>query len=89
MRVIGIGDTVYYSRIHQETGICELCELKVRTVYPDSFVGVDQESRIAFIISYEECDIHVFDNRETALAIVKEAEKKKKKFTTENSDDTE
>lgn len=87
MRVIGLGDTVYWARIIQSTGICELCELHVRTVYPESFVGVDKESKQAFIINYDECDVSVFDNRETALGIVKAAEKNKRKFTTEKTKD--
>ena len=81
MKEIGLGDTVYFARVIQSTGTCELLELKVRTVYPECFVGVNKETAQAYIISYEECDVHIFDNRETALAIVKEAEKHRKKFT--------
>ena len=81
MRVIGIGDVVFYSRIHHNTGIYELCELRVRTVYPDCFVGVDKDSKQAFIISYDECDVFVFDDRFAALAVVREAEKRRKDFT--------
>ena len=84
MKTIGIGDVVYWARIHHETGIYEICELKVRTVYPDIFVGVDKDSKRAFVLNYDECDETVFDNREFALKLVKEAEKNKKAFTEEN-----
>ena len=87
MRIIGIGDTVYFARIHHETGIYDLCELRVRTVYPDAFVGVDKDSRQAFFLSYEDCDIYIFDDRTTALAVVKEAEKRKKELTKETVGD--
>ncbi len=87
MRVIGLGDTVYYARIIHETGTYDLCELKVRTVYPDSFVGFDAVSSRAFIISYKECDVSVFEDRATALAVVKEAEKRKKEFTVDSGED--
>ena len=68
---------MYYSRVHAETGIYEVCELHVRTVYPECFVGVEKDSRVAFILSYDECDVCVFDNRESAVALVKEAEKRR------------
>ena len=86
MRLIGIGDTVYYSRIHHETGIYDLCELRVRTVYPDSFVGVDKDSKQAFLVSFDDCDEYVFDNRNDALKVVKEAEKNKKSFTVDKEE---
>ena len=78
---------MYYSRIHHQTGIYELCELHVRTVYQDSFVGVDKDSRQAFIISYDECDVTVFEDRATALSVLKQAEKHKKKLTTDSGGD--
>jgi len=87
MKVIGLGETVYWSRIHHNTGIYEVCELKVRTVYENSFVGVDKDSRQAFIISYDECDVSVFDDRALAVAVVKEAEKRKKELTVYTGDD--
>ena len=59
----------------------------MRTVYPDCFVGVDEESKRAFILNYDECGVTVFDNRSTAVAIVKEAEKTKKAFTIDKSED--
>lgn len=85
MKVIGKGSVVYWGRTHPETGIFEVCELTVRTVYPECFVGVDKDSKRAHIISYEECDETVFDDRNQALAVVKAAEKNKKELTTDRS----
>lgn len=87
LKIIGLGDVVYWSRTHPETGIYEVCELRVRTVYPDCFVGVDKDSRRAFILSYDECDETVFDSRATAVAIVKESEKNKKTLTVDRSEE--
>ena len=87
MRLINVGSTVYYARVHHATGTYDLCELWVRTVYPESFVGVDKKDKRAFILSYDECDISVFDDRELALAVVKEAEKRRKELTTDASDE--
>lgn len=86
MKIIGIGDIVYWARIHHQTGIYDLCEIRVRTVYPDSFVGVDKDSKQAFLLSYDDCDEFVFDNRADALKVLQEAEKKKKKFTVDNEE---
>ena len=80
MKVINVGDVIYWARIRHETGIYEVCELYVRTVYPESFVGVDKRSKQAYIIGYDECGISVFDDRETVLSVVKEAEKRKQTF---------
>lgn len=87
MMIINKGSTVYYARIHHETGIYELCELHVRTVYADSFVGVDTQSKVAYYISFEDCDVFVFDNRNDALHVVQKAEKLKKDFTIDSSDE--
>ena len=78
MRAIGVGDTVYYARIFHTTATYELCELHVRTVYPDCFVGVDKATKRAFILGYEECDISIFDDKSIATVVVKEAEKRKR-----------
>ena len=69
---------MFWARTHPQTGIYEVCELTVRTVYPECFVGVDKESKRAHIISYDECDETVFDDRNLAVKVVKEAEKDKK-----------
>lgn len=87
MRTIGIGDTVYWARVHHETGIYDLCELHIRSVYPDMFVGVDKDTKRAFVLSFDECDETVFDNRNDALRVVQKAEEMKKDFSIDNSDE--
>lgn len=59
----------------------------MRTVYPDCFVGVDEGSKRAFIISYDECGVTIFEDRPSALDVVKKAEKNKKIFTIDNNED--
>ena len=81
---IGIGNIVYFARIHHATGVYEVCELRVRTVYEDSFVGVDKDSKQAFLISNDSINDFVFSDRRDAVAVVNEAEKLKKKLTTES-----
>ncbi len=78
MKTIGIGDVVYYARCFQVTNTYDLCELHVRTVYENSFVGVDKQSKQAFILSYDDCERTIFDDRDKALAVVKKAEKNRR-----------
>ena len=87
MKIINVGDTVYFARVIHQTGVYEVCELHVRTTYPESFVGVDKNSRQAHIISYGLCDVSVFEDRDEAVKIIREAEKHKEQLTTEVSDD--
>lgn len=87
MTIISKGSTVYYARIHEETGIYDLCELHVRTVYPDIFIGVDTQTKIAHVCSFDDCDVTIFSNREDALRVVKKYEKTKKNLTVDKSDE--
>lgn len=89
MKIINVGDIVYYARIFHENGTYDLCDLRVRTVYDDSFVGVDRKSKIAYLIGFNECDVSVFDDRDVALAKVHEAEKLKRDFTIDKGDEYE
>ena len=83
MKVLNKGDIVYYARIIPSTGIYDLCELKIRTIYPDSFVGVDKHTKQALVCDLSDCDIKVFERRNDALKVIQEAEKNKKEFTKE------
>lgn len=89
MKILSKGSTVYLARIHHATGIYEVCELHIRTMYPDAFVGVDTHTKQAFYLDMEDCDVYIFDDRDEALRIVKAAEKNKKELTTisEGEDD--
>ena len=88
MKVINKGDTLYWARIHHETGIYDLCELYIRTVYPKSFVGIDKRTKQTFILNYELCDEFVFEDRDQALKVVKQAEQNRREFTTCEPEDS-
>ena len=87
MKVLTKGDTVYYARIIPSTDIYDLCELKIRTIYPDSFVGVDKHTKQALVCDLADCDEKIFERREDALRVVKEAEKNKKEFMIDKDDE--
>lgn len=66
-----------------------MCDLRVRTIYDDSFVGVDIQTKRAYILGFNECGVSVFDDRDVALAKVHEAEKLKRDFTIDKGDEYE
>lgn len=74
------GDKVYYARIMPNLGLYEVCELKIRTVEDDYYVGLEEKTKRAHLFSYKSFDKGtVFKDRKECLAKVKEAEKHKKK----------
>lgn len=83
MKVINIKDIVYYARIMPTIGVYDVCELYVRTVENDYFVGVDKRDKRAYLFGYNVVDDIVFDNRKDALKRVQEAEKNKKEISEE------
>lgn len=71
-------DVVYYVRVIPSAGIYELCELSVRTVEDDYFVGVEKgHDRHAFLLNKDKTDKIVFKDRKVALKVLKEYEKNK------------
>ena len=68
---------LYYARAIPQTGIFEVCELIIRTVEDDYFVGSDKRDRHAYLLHYTDLDKIVFQDREIALKKVKDAEKNK------------
>ena len=70
-------DILYYVRAIPQTGIFEVCELIIRTVEDDYFVGSDKRDRHAYLLHYTDLDKIVFQDRKTALQKVKNAEKNK------------
>lgn len=68
-------DILYYARTIPQTGIFEVCELIIRTVEDDYFVGSDKRDRHAYLLHYTDLDKIVFQDRKTALQKVKDAEK--------------
>ena len=83
MKVINKKDMVYYARIIPTTGIYDVCELYVRTVENDYFVGVDKRDKRAYLFGYNAVDDIVFDNRKDTLKRVQDAEKHKQKISEE------
>ena len=71
-------DIVYYARIVPETDIYDVCELKIRTVKDDWFVGVDKRDKHAYLFYGSSINDSVFYERKNALNKVREAENNKK-----------
>lgn len=78
-------DIVYYTKIMPSIGIYDLCELKIRTVEDDYFVGIDKRDKHAYLFGYNSIDKTVFTDRKVALKLVQEAEKNKKKVISNES----
>ncbi len=76
-------DTVYYARILDHVATYEICELRIRTIEDDYFVGIDKRDKHAYLFSNDELNKKVFYNRSDALRIVKEAEKNKRVISNE------
>lgn len=71
-------DIVYYARIIPNTGIYDVCELKIRTVKDDWFVGVDRRDKRAYLFYDKDINNVIFFNRNDALNKVRTAEANKK-----------
>lgn len=80
---INKGDVLYWARIIPDCDYYEIEELKIRTVEDDYFVGTNNRNKQAYLFSYSKLDKILFVNRKSALAIIKEAEKNKKKVSNE------
>lgn len=78
-------DTVYYTKIMPSVGIYDLCELIIRTVEDDYFVGVDKHDKHAYLLNYNYFNKTIFKDRRDALKVVQEAEKNKTKVVSNES----
>ena len=78
-------DIVYYTKIMPNVGVYDLCELKIRTVEDDYFVGIDKSDKHAYLFNYDCFDKTIFKDRNIALKIVQEAEKNKTKIVSNES----
>ena len=72
-----IKDHVYYARIIPGWSY-DICELIIRTVADDYFVGIDKHDKHAYLLSYTDIDKIVFANRSDALEYVNQCESKDK-----------
>ncbi len=76
MKTIEKGSVVYYTRVFPNTGTYDLCELRVRTVMDNWFCGVDKKDKRAYLISFNEINENVFEDRKIALKRIHNAEQK-------------
>lgn len=81
--VVNVKDKLYFARILPKVGIYDVCELTVRTVGEDYFVGIDQRDKQAHIFGYDRVGNDVFSSRNAALEKVQTAEKNKTKIPQE------
>lgn len=57
------GKMVYYARMLKPVGIYEVCDLYVRTVRDDYFVGTDKRDKHAYLFSYNKLDKTIFKDK--------------------------
>lgn len=67
-------DVLYYARIIPTCSVYEVCEIIIRTIEDDYFVGIDKHDKHAYIFSYDCIGDTVFGKRRDALNKVLEAE---------------
>lgn len=67
-------DKLYYARILPNSFTFDICELIIRTVTEDWFVGIDKHDKHAYLFSYNDIEKIVFYDRDDALNKVKIAE---------------
>lgn len=56
----GASNKVYFARILPKVGIYDLCELTIRTVMDNYFVGIDKRDKQAHIFGYDRIGVDVF-----------------------------
>lgn len=70
-------DVLYYARTFKNLDIYDVVELSVRTVKDTWFVGVEKRTEHAYTFATDLIGKYIFFDRVDALAVVKEAEKKR------------
>lgn len=65
---------MYYARILPPSHTYEVCDLVIRTVEDDYFVGVDKRDKHAYLFNYTDLETIVFFDREDALDLVRKHE---------------
>lgn len=83
MQELSRGQIVYYARIMPTVGLYEVEELKIRTVTDEYFVGIEKNTKHAYLFGYSTINKYVFKDRKLALNLVKEAEKNRKEISEE------
>lgn len=77
--LVKVKDILYYARIIPTVGIFDVCQLTIRTVKEDYFVGCDESDKHAYLFNYSDLDETVFHRRKDALDLVLAAESNNKK----------
>ena len=77
---VKVKDILYYVRIIPTVGIFDVCQLTIRTVRKDYFVGCDKVDKHAYLFNYSDLGEVVFHDRKQALnkVLAAEADNKKK-----------
>ncbi len=75
---VKLKDTVYYARTIPTVGIFDVCQLVIRTVENNYFVGCDKTDKHAYLLHFNDLNKTVFTNRKQALDVVLTAEKNNK-----------
>lgn len=79
-------DILYYARIIPTVGIFDVCQLTIRTVKEDYFVGCDKVDKHAYLFNYSDLGGEVvFHDRKQALDKVLAAEANNKKKISEET----
>lgn len=68
-------DRLFYARILPPVRVYEVCEVIIRTIKDTWFVGIDKRDKHAYLFYYKDIGSILFDDRETALSKVLEAER--------------
>lgn len=79
---------VYYAMVIPTCQIYEIIQLKIRTINEDMkfFVGVDKDSKHAFLFNFSDLGKCVFIDREDALSFVRIAEFKNESSSNSNKE---
>ena len=73
-------DTLYYARIIPSSSVYDICEIIVRTIEDNWFVGIDKRDKHAYLFYYADINKIIFPDRKQALEKIKEAESKRKEI---------
>lgn len=77
-------DRMYYARILPTADVYDVCDLIIRTVEDDWFVGMDKRDKHAYLFQDRDVGVSVFFDRNIALKKVTEAEQIFKKERTDD-----
>ena len=62
---------MYYARMQPTLGVYDLCEVVVMIVNSNWFSAMDKIDKRIYLFSTKDIDMRVFDDRESALSIIR------------------